>query len=93
MLPAIFFSRPTTEYREMEVRRAFLFAFNASKLVALYVGVAYLLNFNGVLNIPLGGVGFVGFWLSWTTFMALSIIYVLGFKNRRHRYLILSLGD
>ena len=77
----------------LEIRRAFLFTFNATKLVVLYVVAAYLLNLNGVGSIPLGGVGFGGFLLSFAIFLVLLWVYVLGFKNQRQRYFILSLGD
>ena len=62
-------------------------------MIFLYVVLAYLLNLNGVARIPSGDVGFCGFLLSFGIFLVQLWVYVLGFKNRRHRYFILSLGD
>lgn len=59
----------------------------------LYLGAAFLLNSYGFGKIPLSGLGFGGYIVAFWVFVIFSLVYVLGFKHRRQRYVIFSLGD
>jgi len=74
---------------------AFLIFFNVSRIFFLGVGVTFLLNTFGIVNVPLSNVNvfgnFSGSWLlTFGVYAILNFAYVFGFSDRKQKYTFFS---
>src|SRR5207249_9908282 len=90
MLAAVVFGILAVKYKT-RLGAPFLVLFNASRIFFLGVGVTYLLNGFGIVQVPLSSVNFFGSWiLPFGVYAVLIFVYNFGFSDRKQKYIFFS---